>query len=159
MTQGELRIDFVPEVEFPCIAAIEVDRRAASRARSIAAGRSIRTTPRTRIPETLPRDLPVADFYADWATAQFGPEVGPAAAAIFTKLDGNFPQTSGWIRGPGAIVVNKQPWAAWRPGLRSWMSSPRCARRSRHRKPGTIRLVAEHIPRHEVHGRARLRPR
>jgi hypothetical protein len=61
-------------------------------------------------PESLPRDLPVGDFYADWATAQFGRDVGAATAAIFTKLDGKFPATSAWIRGPGGIVISKEPW-------------------------------------------------
>jgi hypothetical protein len=63
----------------------------------------------------LPRDLPVTDFYADWAEAQFGREAGPSAAAVFAKLDGNFPQTSSWISGPGAMVINKQPWAVLAP--------------------------------------------
>ncbi len=57
------------------------------------------------------RDLPVADFYADWATAQFGREAGLAAAAIFTEADGHFPTPSAWTRGPGAIAINHQPWA------------------------------------------------
>ena len=63
----------------------------------------------------MPHDLPVADFYEDWAAAQFGREAGPAAAAIFTKLDGNFPLTSAWITGPGAMAINHQPWATVAP--------------------------------------------
>jgi len=61
-----------------------------------------------------PRDLPIADFYADWATGQFGREAGRAAAAIFTKLDGqgHFPAPSAWVRGPGTITINKKPWQA-----------------------------------------------
>jgi len=110
VTQGELRIDFVPEVEFPCIAAIEVAGEKATR-KINCGGPDYQDFAADAHPETLPRDLPVADFYADWAAAQFGPEAGPAAAAIFTKLDGNFPQTSSWISGPGAMVINKQLWA------------------------------------------------
>ncbi len=60
--------------------------------------------------ENPPRDLPVMDFYEDWAAAQFGLEAGAAAAAIFTRLDGNFPATSAWIYGPGGIITGKEPW-------------------------------------------------
>jgi hypothetical protein len=114
VTQGELKIDFVPEVEFPCIAAIEVV--GANAARKInCGGLEYQDFAADANPENLPRDLPVGDFYADWAEAQFGPEAGAAAAAIFARLDGNFPKTSGWTRGPGAMVINKQPWAQLAP--------------------------------------------
>jgi hypothetical protein len=63
-------------------------------------------------PATVSRDLPAADFYEDWATVQFGREVSGAAAAIFTRLDGHFPVTSGWNLGPGVISVNPQPWSS-----------------------------------------------
>ncbi len=107
-------MDFVPEVEYPCIAAIEVAGGGVTR-RSTAAGRPIRTTPPTPHPESRPATLPVDDFYADWAPRNSGREAGPAAADIFARLDGNFPQTSGWNRGPGVIVVNRQPWAKVAP--------------------------------------------
>ena len=61
-------------------------------------------------PESEPRFLPVADFYEDWAGAQFGAEVATPAARIFTQLDGAFPRASTWLSGPGVIVVNPQPW-------------------------------------------------
>jgi hypothetical protein len=70
------------------------------------------------------RDLAAADFYRDWATAQFGPEVGEEAAGIFTSLDGgplyqrgsgprlaNLFRTSDWAgMGPGGVLVNEEPW-------------------------------------------------
>jgi hypothetical protein len=65
--------------------------------------------------DALPRDLPVRDFYEDWSTAQFGPQVGAAAAAMFTELDGKCPSPSVWDRGPGVISVNGQPWATVAP--------------------------------------------
>jgi hypothetical protein len=109
VTQGELRIDFVPEVEYPCIAAIEVTGASVTR-KINCGGPEYQDYAADANPEEQPRDLPVADFYEDWATAQFGPDAGAATAAIFTKLDGNFPATSAWIRGPGGIVTGKEPW-------------------------------------------------
>lgn len=114
VTQGELRIDFVPEVEFPCIAAIEVTSGGVTRTINCG-GPEFQDFAEDARPETTPRDLPVADFYEDWATGQFGREAGPPAAAIFAKLDGHFPQPSAWINGPGAIAINPQPWATVAP--------------------------------------------
>jgi len=70
------------------------------------------------------RDLPVDDFYQDWARAQFGEQAGERLAEVFIKLDGgplfvrgenerqaNLYRTSDWQRGPGAILVNEQPWS------------------------------------------------
>lgn len=114
VTQGELRIDFIPEVEYPCIAAIELAVGGVTR-KINCGGPEYQDFAADAPPDTTSRDLPVADFYEDWATAQFGCEAGRAAAAIFTKLDGNFPETSAWINGPGAIAINQQPWAAVAP--------------------------------------------
>jgi hypothetical protein len=114
VTDGVLRIDFISEVEYPCIAAIEVTGNGMTR-KINCGGPAYQDYAADASSEKLPRDLPIGDFYADWATAQFGREVGPAAAAVFTKLDGHFPAPSGWIRGPGAIIVNKQPWAKVAP--------------------------------------------
>jgi hypothetical protein len=97
-----------------------------------------------------PRFLAVGDFYADWARAQFGSGVGPAAGAIFAGLDGKFPRASTWNQGPGVIVVDRRPWAevskqygfvesfaALRPNARGaaqldrfdwWLNTFRCAR-------------------------------
>lgn len=57
------------------------------------------------------RYLPSADFYADWARVQFGDEVADAAAAIFTKIDGQLPRPSDWVNGPGGIKPDPRPWA------------------------------------------------
>ncbi len=102
------------DVEFPCIAAIEVTSGGVTR-KINCGGPEFQDFAADARPETTPRDLPVADFYEDWATGQFGREAGPPAAAIFAKLDGNFPQTSAWINGPGAIAINQQPWASVAP--------------------------------------------
>ncbi len=61
-------------------------------------------------PEGESRFLPVRDFYEDWARAQFGAEVAGPIAEMFARLDGNFPRASTWDRGPGVMMVNRQPW-------------------------------------------------
>ncbi|NQV36030.1 MAG: hypothetical protein HQ515_25290, partial [Phycisphaeraceae bacterium] len=65
--------------------------------------------------EKRPRSLPAGDFYRDWATAEFGKNVAGTTAEIFTRLDGKFPRASSWNRGPGAIVINNQPWSKVKP--------------------------------------------
>ncbi len=109
--QGQLRIEFVPEVEYPCIAAIELAGSGVVRKLNCG-GPACQDYAADPGPADVPRDLPVADFYAAWARAQFGPEAGPEAAAIFSRLDGQFPVTSTWNRGPGVIAVQSQPWAS-----------------------------------------------
>jgi hypothetical protein len=70
------------------------------------------------------RDIPVKDFYEDWAKAQFGEEVAKPIASIFTAIDGSplfKPETKKdyeaflfrpvtWIDGPGGIKINKTDW-------------------------------------------------
>lgn len=70
------------------------------------------------------RDLPVKDFYRDWATANFGQEAGAEIATVFSRLDGgplfipgknqryaNLYRTSDWAgKGPGGILINPAPW-------------------------------------------------
>jgi hypothetical protein len=106
---GELRVDFVKVVEFPCVAAIEVAGSGGTR-KINCGGPAWQDYEADAKAETLPRDLPVDDFYEDWATAQFGPQAGPAAGKIFSRLDGKFPVPSGWNRGPGVVGINRQPW-------------------------------------------------
>ena len=107
---GILKIDFVAETEFPIIAAIEIAGDRISR-KINCGGQAYQDFEADVSSENLPRNLPTADLYRDWATAQFGPEAGEAAAEIFVKLDGGFPAPSGWITGPGAIVVQQKPWS------------------------------------------------
>ncbi len=56
------------------------------------------------------RYMPTRDFYRDWAEHQFGPNVADEAAGIFIKIDGRLHEPSQWVHGPGAILVNPQPW-------------------------------------------------
>ena len=114
VTDGRLRIDFTYLVEFPCIAAIEVEGPAGSRKINCGgAGYQDHAAdwPATAAGEGRPqRFLPVDDFYADWATAQFGSEVGSQAASIFSRLDGHTPRPIDWINGPGGIKPDPRPW-------------------------------------------------
>ena len=74
VTDGQLRIDFVHEVEYPCIAAIEVASKELTRKVNCGgpAVEGFAADPQT---DVEPRFLPVKDFYDDWALAQFGEEV------------------------------------------------------------------------------------
>ena len=71
--------------------------------------------------KTRPRNLPVNDFYADWALTQFGPEVAVPMAKLFASLDGqaltigkkrrgNLPRPAAWVSGPGGIKPDKRKW-------------------------------------------------
>jgi len=55
-----------------------------------------------------PRGLSTADFYADWARANFGREVAGQVAAIFERIDGNLPR-----------VASQCPCGV-RPNIRTW---------------------------------------
>lgn len=73
-------------------------------------------------PNNVARDLSVADFYTDWASAQFGPKVTSPLAKMFAGLDGgpfsdarngsktNLPRPVTWIDGPGGIKPNEETW-------------------------------------------------
>jgi hypothetical protein len=74
--------------------------------------------------ETEERDLPVSDFYEDWAQTQFGLEASDRIAEIFNSLDGgpaynkenharrpsSLFRIADWQAGPGGILVHQQPW-------------------------------------------------
>lgn len=111
VTNGWLDIEFVPRVEYPFIAAISV--QTAGGAQNINCGGEAykdytADLPTRALPTpVLPR---TDDFYGDWALAQFGREVAPPAAAIFTNLDGRLPRPADWVHGPGGIKPDKRPW-------------------------------------------------
>ncbi len=127
-----LSIDFVRQVEYPFISGIVVEGAAGEGkpfVRKINCGGEKvadyeadlnSAGPSVPFPDK-PRDLPIADFYKDWCTAQFGPEVSDTLASLFTRLDGggskdgeqrtsHLPRPSDWIGGPGGIRINTTPW-------------------------------------------------
>jgi hypothetical protein len=68
------------------------------------------------------RDLPVGDFYSDWALAQFGKPVADSMARMMTALDGQeisinkgggkktrLPRPGDWT-GPGGVILDSIPW-------------------------------------------------
>jgi hypothetical protein len=107
VTDGMLDIDFVKEVEFPCVAAIDVEGQDVSR--KINCGGPAYKDYAEDMP-SLSEFQPVGDFYRDWASVQFGPQVAEASAAIFEKIDCHLPRTSNWIGGPGGYQPEKRPW-------------------------------------------------
>jgi len=121
IADGRMAIDFVPLVGEPCVSAIVIDGRSADE----------RTTPAKPCTRKIncggadykdyqaswsfagskPRHLPAADFYADWARAEFGPEVAKPAAELFARLDCRLPSPSTWVgAGPGGIEPDERPW-------------------------------------------------
>lgn len=131
VVDGMLRIEFVKQVEFPSIAGIVLEGPAAEGkpfVRKINCGgpawKDYQADMQSMVAtDTRPRDLPVEDFYADWAKAQFGTEAAVELAAIFVRLDGGYtpdqrpyragclPRPSTWVDGPGGIVPDGRPWS------------------------------------------------
>lgn len=112
VTNGRLDIDFVNEVEHPCISAIVVEGSGFTTKINCGAGAY---KDYAADPPPPARDLPIADFYADWAAAHFGPEAAAEIAAIFTRLDGHMPRPTGWVHGPGGVQPDQRPWIQVRP--------------------------------------------
>ena len=111
VTDGRLVIDFVHQTEFPCVAGIVVEGPVTRR---INCGGPAWQDYQADWPpsEKTGRDrfLSAADFYADWAQSQFGPEAAEPIAALFTEIDGNLPRPSNWVKGPGGINPDPKPW-------------------------------------------------
>jgi hypothetical protein len=111
VTNGWLDLDFVPQVEFPSIAAIAVV--GSSFATKInCAGPAWGDYAADWPPAAPPRQVfpSTRDFYEDWAAHEFGPEAGPAAAKIFQAVDCALPKPSTWVRGPGGIQPDGRAW-------------------------------------------------
>jgi len=110
---GRLVIEFVYQVEYPCIAAIAVEGEKATR--KINCGGPAYKDYAADWPASneggRPRHLPAGDFYADWARSQFGPGAADEIAALFARLDGKLPRPSTWVHGPGGIRPDKRPWS------------------------------------------------
>ncbi len=86
------------------------------------------------------RDLPIGDFYADWAFAQFGSGAADSMAKIMTGLDGQevsinsgggkktrLPRQGDWT-GPGGVIIDTLTWEKRAPDyafvdrIESWRS-------------------------------------
>ena len=56
-----------------------------------------------------------ADFWLQWANAQFGPSIASQAAAIFVSIDSfNLPRPVNWVTGPGTMTASSSQcgWAS-----------------------------------------------
>ena len=61
------------------------------------------------------RSMPIDDFYLDYATAHFGPNVAREVQDIFCEIDGpKMPRSVTWTTGPGDILVQRAPWSSVR---------------------------------------------
>jgi len=103
---GRLEIDFADRIHYPAIAGIVIEGEGFSK--KINCGGGDFGDYEADWPET-PRYAPVLDFYEDWATHEFGPEVAGEAAAVLARIDGHLPQLNVWT-GPGGIRPDPRPW-------------------------------------------------
>jgi len=125
-----LRLDFDPVAGQPCLAGIVITGKTAG-ANQLAGeaysrrincgGGAVSEYEADRVAEDRvapPREraMPVADFYLDFAKANFGEGVAEAAGAILARVDGvNMPDVVWWIKGPGGIEIEKRPWQEIQP--------------------------------------------
>ncbi len=125
---GHFRLGLVPRVSLPCIMAVEIAGDGFSL--KVNCGGQDYQDYKTDQPEYVPttkflwgeagstfrpRGLPVDDLYADWALANFGPEVASEAAAVFVGIDNNIPLPATWTGvnggGAGGLQPDSRPWA------------------------------------------------
>lgn len=112
VTDGVLALEFGKQVEHPAIAALAIE--GSDVARRVNCGGAAYKDYAADWPAGGRPDRPglqTDDFYRDWALAEFGPDAGPPAAAIFARIDGRLPRPVGWINGPGGLKPDSRPWA------------------------------------------------
>ena len=120
VASGRLRLEFVPDVGESALAAIAIEGTTEVNATPFArrincggpalSGYEADLLPGTARPDES-RAMPVAAFYRDFATVEFGPDAGPEIGAILARLDGKLHQTLGWMDGPGGITRHREPWS------------------------------------------------
>jgi len=114
VADGWLDIGFVHQVEFPCVAAIQVEGKGLAKPIRINCGGPAWQQWQADWTETVggparhDRHAPSGDFYLDWCRSQFGPPVAEDAARIFQGQDGRLPQPSTWVHGPGGLKKSQQ---------------------------------------------------
>lgn len=114
VTDGKLRLGFVPIVEYPCIAGIVVRSGVVTKRIDCGGpgGRGYSADNKDADGGLRTRSMPVQPFYLDFARSEFGPEVAGPVAAFLTHIDGiNLPQPTAWIKGPGNIAINNKAWS------------------------------------------------
>jgi hypothetical protein len=115
VTNGWIDVDFVPRVEFPSIAALDI-KGDGYRIRINCGGPAYQDyqadPPGASAVQVF---APTKDFYKDWANHEFGLEVGGLAAHIFGQIDCQLPTPSVWTDGPGGIKPDPRPWSEVKP--------------------------------------------
>lgn len=124
VTEGRLLVEFTLRTGLPAVAALELEgitdfnhlpyRRAINCGGPELPGFEADELPGQPRPPAE-RAMPVEEFYRDFATANFGADVAPDAAALLTGLDGVLPMPTLWTDGPGDIRRNPQPWSEMAP--------------------------------------------
>lgn len=107
VSDGVMDIDFVKEVELPCLAAFEVV--GANCAVRVNCGGGAYKDFAADLPK-IPMEVPATDFYGDWARSEFGASVAEEAARIFAAVDCRLPRPSDWIGGPGGYQPDARAW-------------------------------------------------
>ena len=126
VADGRLKIDFIREVEFPCIAGIvitgitdpsnQIPGRPFTRKINCGGDKhddfEADKAGTIKQPINRNRAMPVEDFYLDFARVSFGSESAAEIGAILASIDGTkLPEPSTWLGGPGGIKPNHKPWA------------------------------------------------
>ena len=64
-----------------------------------------------KVPAGTERDLPCADFYADWARSNFGAAAGTDVGRVFAAVDGRLPASVAGGCPSGVLTADPEPWA------------------------------------------------
>lgn len=107
VADGVMDIDFVKELEFPCLAAFEVV--GANCTVRVNCGGEAYKEFSADLPK-VPMEVPATDFYQDWARSEFGASVAEDAARLFASVDCRLPRPSDWVGGPGGYQPDLRPW-------------------------------------------------
>ncbi len=108
VTNGTLTIELIPRKSLPAISAIAVEGPGFTRRINLG-GAAYQDW---RADTGKPRSLPVDDFYADWARANFGLA---EAGRVFAAIDGRVPQVTDGGCPSGRLKPDGRPWKVVAP--------------------------------------------
>jgi hypothetical protein len=108
VTDGTLTIELIARKSLPCLSAIAVEGTGFTR-KINCGGAAYKDW---QADAKKPRGLPVNDFYADWAQANFGLA---EAGKVFAAIDGKVPQVTDGRCPSGSLKPDKRPWSAVAP--------------------------------------------
>lgn len=111
IADGWLRLRVEARTSLPCISAIVAEGRTVTRKihcggpayKDFEADLQVMEADRKRF-------LPCADFYADWARANFGSAEGDAIGRLFTAVDGRVPRSVADACPSGSLQPDPTPW-------------------------------------------------